>query len=190
MRMNKSALAAAAAASILLLGACASPPPPPPPAPPPPAPQPVDANAWTTRLASLKAALETATQGTGVVVTQTADNRLQVVMPNERSFDVGRAIVKRDLANVLDKIAEGLRNATRANILIVGHTDATGGASANEKLSLARADNARSYLVARGVPGSSVTTEGRGEREPIADNNTAAGRAQNRRVEIFISDKN
>lgn len=185
--MLKHTVIAAAAASALLLAGCASQAPAPAPAP---APQPaVDANAWTARLATLKASLEAATQGTGVVIEQTADNQLHVVMPADRSFDVGRATLRRDLSDMLDKIAEGLRSATRASILIVGHTDSVGGESANEKLSLARADNARSLLVSRGVLGSIVKAEGHGEREPIGDNHTAAGRAQNRRVEIYISEK-
>ncbi|MDQ7956585.1 MAG: OmpA family protein [Pseudomonadota bacterium] len=183
--MLKHTVLAAAVASALLLAGCASQAPAPAPAPPPA----VDANAWTARLATLKASLEAATRGTGVVIEQTADNQLHVVMPADRSFDVGRATLRRDLSEMLDKIAEGLRSATRASILIVGHTDATGGDSANEKLSLARADNARSLLVSRGVLGSIVKAEGRGEREPVADNHTAGGRAQNRRVEIYISEK-
>lgn len=183
--LKKSTWVAAAASTVLLLAGCANPPPPPPPAEPTP-----EVNVWTARLAELKADLERATQGLGVLIEQTSDNQLRVVMPNERSFDVGRADVRRELAAVLDKIAEGLRTATRANILIVGHTDSTGGEANNERLSLARADNARSHLVSRGVLATIVNTEGRASREPVADNDSAAGRAQNRRVEIFVSDKN
>jgi len=182
-----SSAALALAAGLALLAGCAS-------QAPAPAPQPApaaapDANAWTTRLATLKAGLEAATQGTGVTLEQTADHRLRIVLPGDRSFAVGRAVPSRELSAVLDRIAEGLRGTTRAAILIVGHTDATGGASANEKLSLARADNARSHMVARGVLGSIVRAEGHGEREPVAGNDTAAGRAQNRRVEILVSDR-
>lgn len=190
---NRSKLMAAAAACVWVLAGCASPEPAPAPAPAPapkaaaPA---VDANAWTARLAELKSALEAATQGSGVTLEQTADNQLHVVLPSDRSFDVGRANVKRDLAGVLDKIGEGLRNATRAKLLIVGHTDSTGTEAVNERLSLARANNARTHLVTRGVPADIVATEGRGSREPVAENDNAAGRAQNRRVEIFVSDKN
>ena len=190
---NRSKLmAAAAAACVWALVGCASPEPAPAPAPAPaPKVEPAaDANAWTARLADLKSALEAATQGLGVTIEQTADNQLHVVLPSDRSFDVGRANVKRDLAGVLDKIGEGLRSATRANLLIVGHTDSTGSEAVNERLSLARANNARTHLITRAVPADIVTTEGRGSREPVADNDSAAGRAQNRRVEIFVSDKN
>lgn len=189
--LKKSKLLAASAACVLLLAGCASPEPAPAPAPPPaPKAEPVvDANAWTARLSALKSALEAATQGLGVTIEQTADNQLHVVLPSDRSFDVGRAIIKRDMAGVLDKVAEGLRNATRASILIVGHTDSVGSVPLNERLSQSRANNARSYLVSRGLPADIVSTEGRGSSEPVAENDSAAGRAQNRRVEIFVKDK-
>lgn len=190
--LKKSKLMVASAACVWLLAGCASPEPAPAPAPPPaPKAEPVvDANAWTTRLASLKAALEAATQGLGVTLEQTADNQLHVVLPSDRSFDVGRALIKRDMAGVLDKVAEGLRSATRASILIVGHTDSTGSEPLNERLSQSRANNARSYLVSRGLRADMVRTEGRGSSEPVAENDSAAGRAQNRRIELFVSDKN
>lgn len=189
--LKKSKLLAASAACVLLLAGCASPEPAPAPAPPPaPKAEPkVDANAWTARLSALKSALEAATQGLGVTIEQTADNQLHVVLPSDRSFDTGRAIIKRDMAGVLDKVAEGLRSATRASILIVGHTDSVGSVPLNERLSQSRANNARSYLVSRGLPADIVSTEGRGSSEPVAENDSAAGRAQNRRVEIFVKDK-
>lgn len=182
LTMRKLAVAAFAAAT-LAVAACSSPPPPPPPAPT------VQVNTWTQRLAKLKADLEAATQGTGAVVQQTPDNLLKVVMPNELSFDVGRSSVKRNLAQVLDKIGDGLNGATTASVLVVGHTDNTGGDSANDRLSVARADSARDHLTAKGVAPTTITTKGRGEREPVADNKTAASRAQNRRIELFVSEK-
>ncbi|RYF75145.1 MAG: OmpA family protein, partial [Comamonadaceae bacterium] len=159
------------------------------PPPPPKAAPAVDANAWTARLAALKSALEAATQGLGVTIEKTDDNQLHVVLPSDRSFDVGRANIKRDMAGVLDKVAEGLRSATRASILIVGHTDSTGSEPLNERLSQTRANNARTHLLSRGLPADIVSTEGRGSSEPVAENDSAAGRAQNRRVEIFVKDK-
>ena len=188
--LKKSKLLAASAACVLLMAGCASPEPAPAPPPAPKAEPVVDANAWTARLSALKSALEAATQGLGVTIEQTADNQLHVVLPNDRSFDTGRAIIKRDMAGVLDKVAEGLRSATRASILIVGHTDSTGSEPLNERLSQSRANNARSYLVSRGLRADMVRTEGRGSSEPVAENDSAAGRAQNRRIELFVSDKN
>jgi outer membrane protein OmpA-like peptidoglycan-associated protein len=147
------------------------------------------ANSWTARLAALKTDLETSTKGTGVVIEQTADNQLHVVIPNELSFDTGRANVKRNLAQVLDKVAEGLKSATAASVRVVGHTDNTGSEEGNERLSVSRADSVRNHLVGRGVSTTAITTDGRGSREPLADNGTLAGRAQNRRVEIFVAEK-
>lgn len=150
---------------------------------------PVDANAWTTRLAALKSALETATRDLGVIVVQTNDNQLRVVFPGDRSFDVARAVVKREMGATLDKVAEGLQSARRASIVVVGHTDATGSEPNNERLSQARADNVRAYLISRGLSGDVIETEGRGSSEPLADNATAEGRSQNRRVEIYVKDR-
>ncbi|RUR66913.1 OmpA family protein [Variovorax sp. 375MFSha3.1] len=186
--MRKFVVSGAAAAALLFIAGCASqsaPPPAPAPAVAPAAP----ANSWTARLAALKTDLETSTKGTGVVIEQTADNQLHLVIPNELSFDTGRANVKRNLAQVLDKVAEGLKSATAASVRVVGHTDSTGSEEGNERLSVSRADSVRNHLVSRGVSTTVITTDGRGSREPLADNGTAAGRAQNRRVEIFVAEK-
>ena len=175
-------------ASLLALAGCASQSQPPATAAPAAATA-APANSWTARLAALKTDLETSTKGTGAVIEQTADNQLHVVIPNELSFDSGRANVKRNLAQVLDKVAEGLKSATAASVRVVGHTDNTGSEEGNERLSVSRADSVRNHLVARGVSTTAITTDGRGSREPLADNGTVAGRAQNRRVEIFVAEK-
>jgi outer membrane protein OmpA-like peptidoglycan-associated protein len=186
--MRKFVVSGAAAAVLLFIAGCASQ------SPPPPAPAPVEApaapvNSWTARLAALKSDLEASTKGTRVVIEQTVDNQLHVVIPNELSFDSNRANIKRNLAQVLDKVAEGLKNATAASVRVVGHTDNTGSEEGNDRLSVNRADSVRNHLVGRGVSTSIITTEGRGAREPLVDNATAAGRAQNRRVEIFVAEK-
>ena len=187
--MRKFVVSSAAAAALLFIAGCASQSAPPPAPAPAAAPAAAPANSWTARLATLKSDLETSTKGTGVVIEQTADNQLHVVIPNELSFDTGRANVKRNLAQVLDKVAEGLKSATAASVRVVGHTDNTGSEEGNERLSVSRADSVRNHLVARGVSTTAITTDGRGSREPLADNGTAAGRAQNRRVEIFVAEK-
>jgi outer membrane protein OmpA-like peptidoglycan-associated protein len=186
--MRKFVVASAAAAALLFIAGCASQSPPPAAAAPAAATA-APANSWTARLAALKTDLETSTKGTGVVIEQTADNQLHVVIPNELSFDTGRANVKRNLAQVLDKVAEGLKSATAACVRVVGHTDNTGSEEGNERLSVSRADSVRNHLVGRGVSTTAITTDGRGSREPLADNGTLAGRAQNRRVEIFVAEK-
>lgn len=187
--MRKFVVSGAAAAALLFIAGCASQSPPPPAPAPAAAPAAAPANSWTARLATLKSDLETSTKGTGVVIEQTTDNQLHVVIPNELSFDTGRANVKRNLAQVLDKVAEGLKSATAASVRVVGHTDNTGSEEGNERLSVSRADSVRNHLVSRGVSTTAITTDGRGSREPLADNGTAAGRAQNRRVEIFVAEK-
>ena len=186
--MRKFVVASAAAAALVFIAGCASQTPPPAAAAPAAAPA-APANSWTARLAALKTDLETSTKGTGVVIEQTADNQLHVVIPNELSFDTGRSNVKRNLAQVLDKVAEGLKSATAASVRVVGHTDATGSEEGNERLSVSRADSVRNHLVGRGVSTTAITTDGRGSREPVADNGTVAGRAQNRRVELFVAEK-
>lgn len=76
-------------------------------------------------------------------------------------------------------------------LLIVGHTDSVGRESYNQNLSERRADSAADYIISKGIAAHRVDTEGRGENEPIADNDTEAGRQENRRVEvaIFASDE-
>lgn len=86
----------------------------------------------------------------------------------------------------LRNLANSLNQYPNTDILIVGHTDSQGTDSYNLDLSLRRANAARNYLVSQGVPAARIRTSGRGELEPIADNDTDAGRAQNRRVEIAI----
>jgi outer membrane protein OmpA-like peptidoglycan-associated protein len=74
-------------------------------------------------------------------------------------------------------------------VRIVGHTDNTGNDAINNPLSVNRAQSARDYLVSRGVATSRISIDGRGSREPIADNGTEAGRARNRRIDIFLAER-
>jgi hypothetical protein len=122
--MRKLLVSGAAAAALMFIAGCASQSTPP--AQPAAAAQPAaPANSWTARLAALKADLEASTKGTGVVIEQTADNQLHVVIPNELSFDTGRSNVKRNLAQVLDKVAEGLKTATAVSVRVVGFASST-----------------------------------------------------------------
>lgn len=146
----------------------------------------VAGNLWSKRQEDRRRAMEQATQGTNVEVTRTADNQLKINIPNDISFDVGSAAIKPQLRAVLDPFASSLQGDPSAQITIVGHTDSTGSDALNNKLSIERADSVRDYIVTRGVAAGRVATAGRGDREPIADNNTDAGRAKNRRVEIFL----
>jgi outer membrane protein OmpA-like peptidoglycan-associated protein len=146
----------------------------------------VAGNLWSKRQEDRRKAMEQATQGTNVEVTRTADNQLKINIPNDISFDVGSAAIKPQLRAVLDPFATSLQGDPAAQITIVGHTDSTGSDALNNRLSIERADSVRDYIVTRGVAAGRVSTAGRGDREPIADNNSDAGRAKNRRVEIFL----
>jgi outer membrane protein OmpA-like peptidoglycan-associated protein len=143
---------------------------------------------WSKKMQEQKQAMEQATQGTGVAVTQTPDNRLKLEVPSDVSFDVGRSDIKPNFAPVLDKFAASLREHPATTVNIVGHTDNTGSDQINNPLSVNRAISTRDYLTARGVSANRIAVDGRGEREPIADNASADGRAKNRRVEIFVGE--
>jgi outer membrane protein OmpA-like peptidoglycan-associated protein len=143
---------------------------------------------WSQRMQEQKATMEQATAGTGVQVSQTADNQLKLDIPSDISFDVGRYDIKPDMRPVLDRLANSLNQHPVTTIRIIGHTDSTGSDAVNNPLSVNRAAATRDYLAMRGVSSSRMAIDGLGSRQPIADNATAAGRAMNRRVEIFIAE--
>ncbi len=143
---------------------------------------------WSRHMEEQKKAMEQATQGTGVSVSQTADNRLKLDIPSDVSFDTGRYDIKPNLRPILDRFATTLNQNPVTTVTIIGHTDSTGTDAINNPLSVNRAAATRDYLVARGVAASRIAIDGRGSHEPVADNNTAAGRAKNRRVEIFVAE--
>lgn len=144
---------------------------------------------WTKQMEQKKQAMERATVGTGVAVSQTPDNQLKLNIPSDISFDTNRADIKPNLRPILDQFASGLATQPNSDVRIIGHTDSTGPDTVNDPLSLQRAEAARDYLAARGVDPRRVQVAGRGEREPVADNTTDAGRARNRRVEIFLGER-
>lgn len=101
-------------------------------------------------------------------------------------FRTGSAVIARESYAVLDQIAELLKKRPRALVEIAGHTDATGNPEANLRLSQARADAVRQYLIQKGIPAASLVSTGYGQTRRIADNNTREGRNKNRRVEFNI----
>ncbi|MEO8296683.1 MAG: OmpA family protein [Burkholderiales bacterium] len=141
-------------------------------------------NIWSKRMEEKRQAMEQATQGTGIDVARTNDNQLKVNVPSDFSFDTGSAAIRPDMRPVLDQFAKGLDPKMRVNV--VGHTDSTGSDAINNPLSVDRAESVRDYLVARNVSVGRIQVSGHGSREPVADNGSASGRAQNRRVEIFL----
>jgi outer membrane protein OmpA-like peptidoglycan-associated protein len=148
----------------------------------------IGGNIWSKRMQEQKQKMEQATQGTGVGVSQTADNQLKLNIPSDISFDVGKANIKPQMRPVLDKFAQTLVDNPATTVRIIGHTDSTGSDAINDPLSVNRATSARDYLSDRGVAGQRIAVDGRGSREPVADNGTADGRARNRRIEIFVAE--
>jgi len=117
-------------------------------------------------------------------VSRTSDNQLKVNVPSDLSFDSGRSNIRPALAPILTKFAQGL-DATM-HVQVTGHTDSQGSDAVNNPLSVDRAASVRDYLVTQGVSATRISIDGKGERQPVADNTTADGRAKNRRVEIFL----
>lgn len=101
-------------------------------------------------------------------------------------FDIGKADIKADAQTNLQNLAASLGKNPETDILIIGHTDDTGDGDNNIDLSVRRAAAVKNYLVSNGVKASRLKIDGKASTEPIAENNTAAGRALNRRVEIVI----
>ncbi len=143
---------------------------------------------WSQRMEAQRQAMSQATSGTGVEVTRTSDDQLKLEIPSDISFDVGRSEIKPDMRPILNRFAQTLKDNPGATIRIVGHTDSTGEDSVNRPLSLGRAMSARDFLVDRGVAAARIGVAGRGEQEPVASNATEAGRAKNRRIEIFVGE--
>lgn len=144
---------------------------------------------WSKKMQDQRVAMEQATAGTGVAVSQTSDNRLKLDIPSDVGFDTGRSAIKSNFAPILTQFATSLNQNPVTTVTIIGHTDSTGSDAVNNPLSIDRADAARDYLVSRGVARTRIATDGRGSREPVADNNTQQGRDKNRRVEIYVAEQ-
>ena len=101
-------------------------------------------------------------------------------------FDFDKADLKPEAKAKLDDLASKVKAINLEVIIAVGHTDAIGSDAYNQKLSVRRADAVKTYLVSKGIEKNRVYTEGKGEKQPVADNKTSEGRAKNRRVEIEV----
>lgn len=103
-------------------------------------------------------------------------------------FDTGKSSLKPGAYATMDRVAQALNESPARQVQIEGHTDSTGAAEFNQTLSENRAHSVQAALMQRGVSGSQITAVGKGEGFPIASNDTAAGRQQNRRVELIFTE--
>lgn len=142
---------------------------------------------WNEHMERQKQEMQAATAGTGIAVSQTPSNELKLEIPSDFSFDTGKADIKPDLQPVLDRFADTLRTNPATSVRIVGHTDSTGSDAVNDPLSLRRAQSVQGQLASRGIDRARLAIDGVGARQPVASNDSAEGRAKNRRVEIFVT---
>jgi OOP family OmpA-OmpF porin len=101
-------------------------------------------------------------------------------------FDFDKSVLKPEGKAKLDDLVGKVKDINLEVIIAVGHTDSVGTDAYNQKLSVRRAEAVKAYLVSKGIEKNRVYTEGKGEKQPVADNKTAEGRAKNRRVEIEV----
>ena len=110
----------------------------------------------------------------------------KVTFAADAFFDYAKSDVKPEAKAKMDDLVSKIQGVNLEVIIAVGHTDSTGNAELNNKLSVARAENVKNYLVSKGIEKNRVYTEGKGDKQPVADNKTNEGRAKNRRVEIEV----
>jgi len=123
--------------------------------------------------------------GTGVRIARDGDD-IRLIMPNDITFATDQSTVRPQFYRTLNAVATVLNGFPETQVIVTGHTDSTGSAAHNQRLSERRAMAVVQYLTAQGVNPARLEGRGMGEMAPIASNRTASGRAQNRRVEIRI----
>ena len=111
---------------------------------------------------------------------------LKVTYASDAFFDFNKSALKAEGRAKLDDLVGKIKAISLEVIISTGHTDSVGGDAYNQKLSVKRAESVKAYLVTKGIEKNRVYTEGKGEKQPVADNKTAEGRAKNRRVEIEV----
>ncbi|WP_280925953.1 outer membrane protein OmpA [Caldimonas mangrovi] len=110
----------------------------------------------------------------------------KVTFAADAFFDFDKAVLKPEGRAKLDDLASKMDGINLEVVIAVGHTDAVGADAYNQKLSVRRSEAVKAYLVSKGIEKNRVYTEGKGEKQPVADNSTREGRAKNRRVEIEV----
>lgn len=104
-------------------------------------------------------------------------------------FATGSAELQQGADSNLNRLVEFLKEYPDRQVLIEGHTDNVGNASSNQQLSQRRADSVRSYLISSGIPSNRLSASGMGQGNPVASNDSAHGRQQNRRVEVIVENE-
>ena len=145
----------------------APPPPPPPAAPPPPMAPPAPAPVATP-------------------AAPPAPVQEKVTFAADAFFDFDKSVLKPEAVSKLSDLVDKTKGVNLEVIIAVGHTDSVGTSGYNQKLSVARSEAVKSFLTSKGVEKNRVYTEGKGEKQPVADNKTSEGRAKNRRVEVEV----
>jgi OOP family OmpA-OmpF porin len=141
-------------------------------APPPPAPAP-----------AVEAAPKPVTPPPPPVVAPVSE---KVTFAADAFFDFDKATLKPEATEKLDDLVSKTKGINLEVIIAVGHTDSVGSDEYNQKLSIRRSEAVKAYLVSKGVEPNRVYTEGKGKKQPVADNKTAEGRTKNRRTEIEV----
>ena len=164
------------------------PPPPPAPAPAPRVAPPPPAPAARPAPAPVAPAARPAPAAPAVVAPAAppAPVREKVTFAADAFFDFGKSALKPEAQAKLADLVDKTKAVSLEVIIAVGHTDSVGGDAANQKLSIARSEAVKKFLTGKGVEANRVYTEGKGEKQPAADNKTAEGRAKNRRVEVEV----
>ena len=132
-----------------------------------------------------EAKLKEELQGTGVQVVREGDN-IRLIMPGNITFETDSYNLRSSFYSVLNSVGQVLSKYADTTLRVSGHTDNTGSRQYNQTLSERRADSVADYLATREVDRARMLVQGMGFDQPIADNGSAAGRAQNRRVELYI----
>lgn len=122
----------------------------------------------------------------GVSTTKLDNGALKVNIPESATFNSSEYQLKPAIYPVLDALATSVNETPQLRVKVIGHTDSSGNVGINQPLSENRARSVVNYLTSKGVFGRRITSEGRAATDPIADNSTAEGRRQNRRVEVYL----
>ena len=155
--------------------------------PPPPAPAPVAAPAPAPAPAPVAAPpAPAAAPVPAPVVVPAAPVSEKVTFAADAFFDFDKSVLKPEAKAKLDDLVSKSSAVALEVIIAVGHTDSVGTDGYNQKLSISRSEAVKAYLVGQGIEKNRVYTEGKGEKQPVADNKTSEGRAKNRRVEIEV----